>query len=85
MTSIYPYPSRGTSLALGHSYDCPGASEITLKEMGEIDHCENATKYYKAGTMPWTMRIIMMPTLLSMAALQVIIKESLQYHQQQQN
>ena len=24
------------SLALGQSYDCPGASEVTLKDMSEI-------------------------------------------------
>ena len=26
-----------TSLALGQSYDCPSASEVTLKDMGKID------------------------------------------------
>ena len=27
---------RVTSLALGQSYDCPSASEVTLKDMGVI-------------------------------------------------
>ena len=30
-------PSRVTSLALGQSYDCPCASEVTLKDMGKVD------------------------------------------------
>ena len=28
---------RVTSLAVGQSYDCPSASEVTLKDMGKID------------------------------------------------
>ena len=28
---------RVASLALGQSYDCPSASEVTLKDMDEID------------------------------------------------
>ena len=27
---------RVTSLALGQSYDCPSASEVTLKDMGKM-------------------------------------------------
>ena len=36
------------SLALGKSYDCPSASEATLKEMGRISQCLTTTKYNKA-------------------------------------
>ena len=37
-----------TSLALGQSYDCPSASEVTLKDMGKINlyHIAN----HKRGT-----------------------------------
>ena len=33
-----PISFRVASLALGQSYDCPSASEATLKDMDEIDH-----------------------------------------------
>ena len=36
---------RVTSLALGQSYDCPSASEVTLKDMGNIDHYQTTTKH----------------------------------------
>ena len=32
-----PMYFRVTSQALGQSYDCPSASEVTLKDMNEID------------------------------------------------
>ena len=32
------------SLALGQSYDCPNASEVTLKNMGEMDHYQTTAK-----------------------------------------
>ena len=32
---ILPIFFRITSLALGQSYDCPGASEVILKNMGK--------------------------------------------------
>ena len=38
-----------TLLALGQSYDCPSASEVTLKDMGKIDHCP--TKHNEAPTL----------------------------------
>ena len=36
-----PILFRVTSLALGQSYDCPSASEVTLKDMGEIKDYQN--------------------------------------------
>ena len=33
------------SLALGQSYDCPSASEATLKDMGKIDSSQTTTKF----------------------------------------
>ena len=33
-----PISFRVASLALGQSYDCPSASEVTLKDVGHIDH-----------------------------------------------
>ena len=33
-----PISFRVTSLALGQSYDCPSISEVTLKNMGKIQH-----------------------------------------------
>ena len=39
-----PISFRVASLALGQSYDCPSASEATLKDMGTIDHYLSATK-----------------------------------------
>ena len=54
---ILPIPSlslRITSLALGQSYDCPSASEVTLKNMGRSIMwttkswlCHNKTKHNK--------------------------------------
>ena len=40
-----------TSLAPGQSYDCPGASEVTFKNMGNIDWYLTATKHNKVRTM----------------------------------
>ena len=34
-----------TSLVLGQSYDCPSTSEVTLKNMGYINHYLITTKY----------------------------------------
>ena len=42
---------RVTSLAQGQSYDCPCASEATLKEKGKIDLYELVTKHAKLLTM----------------------------------
>ena len=36
-------------------YDCPNASEITLKDMGKIEPCQTITKLNKA----WTMCVIL--------------------------
>ena len=33
-----------TSLALGQSYDCPSASEISMSDMDEIDHYLSASE-----------------------------------------
>ena len=32
-------------MALGQSYDCPSASEVTLKEMGKIYQHPDTTKH----------------------------------------
>ena len=42
-----PISLRVASLALGQSYDCHSASEVTLKDMGEIDHYQTKTKHNK--------------------------------------
>ena len=39
------------SQALGQSYDCPSVSELTLKDMGEIDWYQTITKHNKAQVM----------------------------------
>ena len=36
-----------TSLALGQSYDCPSAGEVTMKNMGKFDGYWNTTKHNK--------------------------------------
>ena len=36
---------RVASLVLGQSYDCPSASEVTLKYMDKIDQYQTTTKY----------------------------------------
>ena len=41
---------RVTSLALGQSYDCPSASEVTLKDMGKNLY-QTKTKHSKARTI----------------------------------
>ena len=42
-----PISFRVTSLALGQSYDCPSASEVTLKDMGKINKYQTTTKHKK--------------------------------------
>ena len=39
----FPISFRVTSLALGQSYDCPNASEVTLKDMDDMDNCQTTT------------------------------------------
>ena len=39
------------SLALGQSYDCPSASEETMKDMGKIDQNQATTKHNRAQIM----------------------------------
>ena len=39
-----PTSFRVTSMALGQSYDCPSACEVTLKDRGKIDLHQNRTK-----------------------------------------
>ena len=38
-----PISSRVTSLALGQSYDCPSASDVTLEDMGKTDRYHTTT------------------------------------------
>ena len=45
---------RVTSLALGQSYDCPSASEITLKNMGNTDQYKITPK-----ALVWTFPIFL--------------------------
>ena len=42
---------RVASLALGQSYDCPSASEATLKDMGKTDLYQTKRNHNKAQTM----------------------------------
>ena len=42
---------RDASLALGQSYDCPSASEVTLNDICEISHYQTATEHNKAWTV----------------------------------
>ena len=46
-----PISFRVTSLALGQSYDCPSASEVTLKDMGKIYQYQPTTKHNKTWTV----------------------------------
>ena len=44
------------SLALGQSYDCPSASEATLKDMGKINWYQTHNKTQQNGHnvhIPW--------------------------------
>ena len=45
---------RVASQALGQSYDCPSASEVTMKDMGKINQYLSPTKHNKT----WTVLII---------------------------
>ena len=42
---------RISSQAPGQSYDCPGACEVTLKNMGKTKRYQSTTKHHKARTM----------------------------------
>ena len=42
---------RVASLVLGQSYDCPSASEATLKDMGKINWYQTTSKHNKGWTM----------------------------------
>ena len=46
-----PISFRITSLALGQSYDCPSANEVTLKDMGKINQLSATTQHDQASTM----------------------------------
>ena len=48
---ILPIFFRVTSLALGQSYDCPSASEVTLKYMGKITLYQTTTNRNKLQIM----------------------------------
>ena len=45
MLWLYIYVFRVASLALGQSYDCPSASEVTLKDLDKIDWHLTTTKH----------------------------------------
>ena len=49
-----PISFRVTSLPLGQSYDCPSASEVTLKDLSKIDRYQTPAKRKKA----WNMYIV---------------------------
>ena len=56
---------RVALLSLGWSYECRGASEIILTNMGEIGHYVSTTKHYKAwtcGQRPWFLDCILPAT-----------------------
>ena len=57
--SILPIFIRVTSQALGQSYDCPNAGEVTLKDMGQICLHQTTTKCNKAKQnhlyIPWNI------------------------------
>ena len=42
--SLITHINHVASLALGQTYDCPDASEVNLKNMGEISHYLTATE-----------------------------------------
>ena len=44
---------RDASLALGQSYDCPSASEVTLKYMGQIGRYLTTTKHKRCKPYVW--------------------------------
>ena len=46
---------RLASLALGQSYDCSSASEVTLKDMGKISWYPTTTKHNKVQTVYLTL------------------------------
>ena len=46
-----PISFRIASLALGQSYDCPSANEVTLEDMGKIDQNHTTTKHSKTWSM----------------------------------
>ena len=48
--AFLPIVFRVPSLALGQSYDCPTASEVTLKDISKINQCQFMTKHNKAQT-----------------------------------
>ena len=47
-----PIPFRVASLALGQSYDCPSASEVTLKGMGKLTSSKPLQNTIKHGQLP---------------------------------
>ena len=68
---------RVPSLALGQSYDCPSASEGTLKDVDNIDHYKTTTKqqsmnciflisiYHMRGPYPVKWNLLMMSTIIT--------------------
>ena len=58
-----PISFRIISMALGQSYDCPSAIDITLKDMGKTELHEAITKHNKARTVYKIIRMYL-PSLL---------------------
>ena len=68
---------RVPSLALGQSYDCPSASEGTLKDVDNIDHYKSTTQqqsmnciflisiYHMRGPYPVKWNLLMMSTIIT--------------------
>ena len=54
---ILPIYFRVASLALGQSYDCPSASEVTLKYMGKVKLNQTTTKQSRASAIRWEPRV----------------------------
>ena len=55
-----PISFRVASMALGQSYDCPSASEVTLKDMGKIDQHQNTAMHEPCGHSRGVLYILMM-------------------------
>ena len=60
-----PTSFRVTSLALGQSYDCPSASEVTLEVMDKLGLCLAITKHKKARTIWITCGMFCIPITIT--------------------
>ena len=68
----YPISFRVTSLALGQSYDCPSASEVTLKDAGKIGQNLMTTKQ----NIVWVLAITLKQFNLSGAVARIFWESS---------